>query len=542
MSEAWVEGAQQTWPSLFASPSSTADRLVGARGRAAGRAAADELGDGVGAHLGRGRRRTLEEAVHLGHVGRRREARPHADRPRRSRPSRARSARPPRRPRAWPRSRPRPRCGRPSTTRTRKPGVLARDALVDLAVREPREPAPLVHEQDLDVVGARHRQRPVGDPAELVGPEHAGGLAHPRTPTCTLRKRAGDAPWPDASDLPGLALAAVRRAPHDPVLGAADRVARAPELRRDAGVVGVLVEGGELAALDAPGLLAPELEVDALVVDRPRRVRRHVDAVVGVADDLGEGALARLDRDVRHADQRQVAPPVGAARGVGGLAHHARGLAARQEVLERAVDDDRHALGRHALVVVAERAEPAGQRGVGGDRDEVARVAHRAAVAGGEPRRAGVGLLHAEHAIELDRVTDRLVDLQLHLPGIEHQGRDLARALGRREQGDGLGADALGFLDQAQGADVLVAGGLHVAAEGVRVAAPLHVAVGDRDRLDAPAGVRDDLLDRGAVARGEPRGAPEEVEPRLGEGQTGHLLHAAGWPPSAGRPSPRGAR
>ena len=259
------------------------------------------------------------------------------------------------------------------------------------------------------------------------------------------------------------------------------------------------------------------------------RVRRHVDAVVGVADDLGEGALARLDRDVRHTDQRQVAPPVGAARAVRASGPTTPAVSRLdRKFWNDAVDDDRHALGRHALVVVAERAEPAGQRGVGGDRDQIARVAHRSPVARGEPRRAGVGLLHAEHAVELDRVADRLVDLQLHLPGVEHERGDLARALRRREQLDGLAADALGFLDQPQRADVLVAGRLHVSAERVRVAAPLHVAVADRDRLDAPAGVRDDLLDRGAVARGEPRGAPEEVEPGLGERQARHLLHATG--------------
>ena len=183
---------------------------------------------------------------------------------------------------------------------------------------------------------------------------------------------------PDARDLSGLSLAAVGRAPERPVLAAADRVAALPELGRDPGVVRVPVHLGELAVPDAPRDLAPELEVDAVVVDRPRRVRRHEYAVVRVADDVRERALARLDRDVRHADQREVLPAVRAHRAAARQADHARGLAARDEVLEDPVDDDRRPAGGDALVVPPERAEAPGQRRIGRDRDEVARVAERA--------------------------------------------------------------------------------------------------------------------------------------------------------------------
>src|SRR5215204_4124769 len=76
----------------------------------------------------------------------------------------------------------------------------------------------------------------------------------------------------DPGVLEGLALAAVRHAPHDPRLGAADGVQRAPELGRAAVVAGVAVEPAEAAAADLPGRLDPELEVDPPVVDRPRTV------------------------------------------------------------------------------------------------------------------------------------------------------------------------------------------------------------------------------------------------------------------------------
>src|SRR5207249_1532300 len=117
-------------------------------------------------------------------------------------------------------------------------------------------------------------------------------------------------PVPYPGGLGGLPLATVRRAPQGPVLPASHRVARTPEFRGDAGVVGVAVHLRELAALDAPGDLAPELEVHSFVVDRPRLVRGHEDAVLRVADDVGERPLARLDVDVGHADQWEVLPAV----------------------------------------------------------------------------------------------------------------------------------------------------------------------------------------------------------------------------------------
>ena len=72
-------------------------------------------------------------------------------------------------------------------------GVLSCGALVDLALGEPGQAAPFVHEQDLDAVDAGQFERSVGDVAEPVGTDQA---RHQRTPTWTLRNRAGDAPWP----------------------------------------------------------------------------------------------------------------------------------------------------------------------------------------------------------------------------------------------------------------------------------------------------------------------------------------------------------
>jgi hypothetical protein len=76
---------------------------------------------------------------------------------------------------------------------------------------------------------------------------------------------------------------------------------------------------------------------------------------------------------------------------------------------------------------------------------------------------------------------------------------------------------ALGFLRQAQGADVLVSRGADVAAERIGERAPLHLAVADRGDLDAATGVHDGLLDGRALAGGEVRAAPEQIDGGLGE-------------------------
>src|ERR671918_461384 len=323
--------------------------------------------------------------------------------------------------------------------------VLARRALVDRARREPGESTPFVNEQDLDGVRALDLERGSGDAADLVGPDDAGHQPHTRLravgptfvsftwlpPHSHLNvaepRRRGTVAHP--RDLSWLTLAAVRRSPQCPVLAAADGVAALPELRRDAGVVGVPVHLCETAVLDPPGDLASELEVHPVVVDRPRRVRRHEHAVLRVADDVPERSLARLDRDVRHPDQWEVLPAVGAHRTRAREAEHAGRLAARDEVPEDAVDDDRKPLRRYTLVVPAERAEPAGERRVRRDRHQVARVAEPVPVVGPNERRTGERLFHPQYAVELDRMADRLVDLQLHLSRVDHERRELGRAL-----------------------------------------------------------------------------------------------------------------
>ena len=57
-------------------------------------------------------------------------------------------------------------------------------------------------------------------------------------------------------------------------------------------------------------------------------------------------------------------------------------------------------------------------------------VAQRAEVARVEEARAGVGGLDPEHAVELGRVADRLVHLELHLLGVDHDVHHAGGTLG----------------------------------------------------------------------------------------------------------------
>src|SRR5439155_16036794 len=160
---------------------------------------------------------------------------------------------------------------------------------------------------------------------------------------------------PDVGGLARLALATVRRAQEPVAGGVADRITAAPELVRDAGVGRVAVKLSELAALDLPGGLRGELEVQSPVVDAPAPVRVQVEAVIGVRDDLLEGH-ARLGQqvDVCHADEGDPIPAVGTHAAAALAAKPGRGLAARLVAHEHAFLDERNGLRGDALVVPTE--------------------------------------------------------------------------------------------------------------------------------------------------------------------------------------------
>src|SRR5450755_1992050 len=82
-------------------------------------------------------------------------------------------------------------------------------------------------------------------------------------------EHAGRRGVPDADHLRRLALPAVRRPENFQCRFIADPLEAAPEVCRDAAIVGVLDDGGELAAFDELSPFAAELEFVARIVDRP---------------------------------------------------------------------------------------------------------------------------------------------------------------------------------------------------------------------------------------------------------------------------------
>src|SRR6476660_8613385 len=103
-----------------------------------------------------------------------------------------------------------------------------------------------------------------------------------------------------------------------------------PELRTDSAVAGILQHAHALAVAHLPGDLATELEVIALVVDRPALIRLHVDCAIGSAENFVQRLAAGLEADVSHADEGNPRPAVGAHRAVRAvLPDHRRRLARR---------------------------------------------------------------------------------------------------------------------------------------------------------------------------------------------------------------------
>ena len=362
------------------------------------------------------------------------------------------------------------------------------DVLVDHGVGEPGERQPLTVDGDL-------RPPPRASAASDSAARTCSAsveLVHARTPTRTLRNRAGRRRVAGVADLARLALAAVRRAPRHDLRR--QHVHRAPELRADPGVRRVAQQPPELTVLHLVADLAAELEVEPLVVDRPRAVRLHVDAVVGGGDDLLERVRPGLEADVRHPHHRQPGPAVGAhAAGVvepgdGGRVppgQHADPRPVAHRVARR---------GRRALVVEAERAEGAGDRRIDRDVHQLRAVLQRTELGEVEPGRAGVGRLPAEDAVELDGVADGLVDLQRHLLAAEDQRRLAARARRRRQQGPRLLGDAGGVGLEVDLVDELPPPRAVLAA-GRRVRAALRLAVADRRRHDPGAALAHALVD-----------------------------------------------
>ena len=145
-------------------------------------------------------------------------------------------------------------------------------------------------------------------------------------------------------------------------------------------------------------------------------------------DDVGQRRRARLEVDVGHADDRNARRRLRAHGAVRFAADRRRGVAAGEVADEHPLLDEVEALRGNAVVVEAERADRAGDRGVADDVDEVGSVAEVAEHRRLQERAAGERDLQAHGAIELRRMAARLVDLQREL----RRSDDEIEASGRR--------------------------------------------------------------------------------------------------------------
>src|SRR6202035_5393515 len=130
----------------------------------------------------------------------------------------------------------------------------------------------------------------------------------------------------DMRRLRRLALAAVGQPPDRPFTATGDCVVGVPELRRDAGIGRVLDQPAALAVDDFVGQLGAELEIEPLVVDAPTPGGLHIHTLCGFGNHLLQRRVARLQADIRHANEGYPVPAVGPHRAIALLAENARGL------------------------------------------------------------------------------------------------------------------------------------------------------------------------------------------------------------------------
>ena len=137
------------------------------------------------------------------------------------------------------------------------------------------------------------------------------------------------------------------------------------------------------------------------------------------------------------------------------------------------------ALRRHAFVVEGEGAEARAvlQARVAHHVDDVRAVAQVAQLVEREEAHAGVVGLAAQHAVELDGMADRFVNLQAELRAVQNQVELAFGTLIGGVQRHGLFGDARRVFEQAQFVHQFVALQLILAAEGVGVGALLDLAV-----------------------------------------------------------------
>ena len=156
----------------------------------------------------------------------------------------------------------------------------------------------------------------------------------------------------------------------------------------------------------------------------------------------------------------------------------------------------------------------------------LAPVPERPESVGRQERGPGEGRLRAQGAVQLDRVTARLVDLEGELIAREDDaGAHVARARLGGEEGHRFLGDSRSLADEILAEDELPPARVLVTRAGVRIGATLHLVVADRLGLDPAARLHEHLLDRRAFRGGEVLGLPPDLAGGAGGAEALHGAH-----------------
>ena len=160
---------------------------------------------------------------------------------------------------------------------------------------------------------------------------------------------------------------------------------------------------------------------------------------------------------------------------------------------------------------------------VGDHVDDVRGVLQRPQFLEGQKAHAGKIRLRAEHAVELDRVADRLVNLQAHLRAAQDDVLHAARALVGLEERHALLGDAARVAEEIEFLHQLVTASLVLPAKRVGIRPPLDLAARERRRHEPGAGLGLELADVGAQTRNKQLIDPPEIHARFGKRDSLHL-------------------
>ena len=198
------------------------------------------------------------------------------------------------------------------------------------------------------------------------------------------------------------------------MIAVGDGGAGIPELSGDAAIGRVLQHAPSFTVANFPRDFATELEIVALVVDGPAPVRLHINGVADPAQHLVERLLARQQTHVRHPDERRTRPSGGAHGPVRTRLPDGGGGFARGHVPdELAVANDVGALRGNTFVVEKKSSETRTmlRPRVAHCVDDFRTVAQRVQLVERKKTHARVIGLRAEHAVQLNGMTDGFVNL-----------------------------------------------------------------------------------------------------------------------------------